>query len=173
MFGLFKSKKQRAVEFGRTIHKSMIAGAVQKRGVDISENDDVDDFCIQGSIAVGRIILNELGLNKGEGTEDDVFVTGVFVLGSGNYISYYMGENFEIISGVALVAFYGEEGVDDVGQLTSETINTYNELMTGNKLGTALMKCIASFFENAGDEQLEKLVGLFKVCRDHIVIKSE
>ena len=168
MFGLFKSKEQRASEMMADISKGMISGAIEDNGIDINGAATVDDFSVQGSKAVGRIILNKLGIGVGEGTGDDIFVAGAFVVGAGNYISHNMSGNFEVIAGAALVAFYSEEGVDDVGSLTSETINAYNSLMTDGKLGVAMMGCIAKFFENSGEEHLDKLVELYKICREFI-----
>ena len=168
MFGLFKSKKQRAMESMSMISKGMIKGTLEDNGIHIEGTDNVEDFCIQSSKAVGRIILNQLGIALGEGKEDDIFVAGAFVVGAGNYITHHMNENFEVISGAALVFFYDEEGVGNSEVLAGETIDAYNEMMTGGKSGEAMMGCIAMFFENSSEEHLEKLAKLYDLFRKRL-----
>ena len=166
IFGLFKSKKQRAMEMFNRISEDTIRDALKERGIEIGECDDVNDFCVKSAKSIARIIFNHLGIESGKASKDDIFTAGLFVLGAGNYVTHMMGGNFEIASGAGVLMFYDEEEVDNSGDLTAETLDVYNSMMGKNREGVLLMSTIAIFFEKSGKQHLDDLIGFYKLVRD-------
>ena len=165
MFNFFKSKTKASEEAMREIPIGIITLALEEHGQSIGDYENSDQFCRKASIAFGKVIAEELQQKNGSIDSDDLFTIGVFVMGATNYITATLNIEFEKNCMFTLLDYYRDIDSGDPGVLGGDTINAFNDLMSGGDAGHALMVQIANFFEHSGEAHLARLMKLYEVFR--------
>jgi len=172
MFGLFKRRKQKDLEFTETLMRAAAEGdsrakvnrALGSKGIQLTPEKNNHQYSIQASAAIVRLIAKKAGVPIGaNGDDDDNFVAGIFAFVVSNHVSYIIGAQFEMVSSIVVIDLLGQDAASKVNDLAA----SYNRMSQEGRVVEAIGHNIAKWITAPTDDQFSKLAALYKVCREN------
>lgn len=145
--------------------RAKVNRALGSRAAQIPSGLDNSQYSIRASASIVRLIAKEANIPIGNGSdEDDDFVAGIFAFVVSNHITYIMDAPFEIVSCIVVVDLLGKQAASEVRTLA----NSYNRMAQEGRVIEAIGQNVAKWISTPTDERFDKLVGLYKLCREHV-----
>lgn len=164
--GRRKREKEWMMDMVRTSregeHRAQLARALGSAGIQLPEEPDNTAFCINASAAFVRMLLRRCELDANMMDDDDRFVVAIFCFSASNFISWHVGAPFEIVASVVPLDVFGPEYAIQVPSWGS----SFNEMSKSGRIVEAITKSIERWFVEPTDSNLQKIVGLYTVCRN-------
>jgi len=176
MFKVFKSKKRKDLEFISSILKSCAEGeycekiseALKTLNVHLKTEYDNTKYCVEVTVVIVRKIIEKYGtdLNKNY-VDDDIFTAGFFCFVISNHITRIVKSEFETVSTLAVLDLFGFSKAIEISNYINPIADMYNEIADA-KLITALGQNFVKWIENPTDEQFDKMIQLYGICKKSI-----
>jgi hypothetical protein len=146
-------------------NRDKVNHALGSRAAQIPSGLDDSQYSIRASAAVVRLIAKEADILIGnDSEEDDDFVAGIFAFVVSNHITYLLGAPFEIVATIVVIDLLGQQAASEVPTL----MNSFNRMAQEGRVIEAIGQNVAKWISTPTDERFDKLVALYKLCREHV-----
>ena len=177
MFGFFKKKKQKDMEFMQTMFaaasfRDSLDKILSSYTVQVVDNDE--DKLINEVIGISKLIAEEAVKRSNRSlvqlTDDEMYICMLIGFVASDHISRLAQVSFELTSTVTCAVLATHKSPEEIGQLTSEVIHGHNRMGSNPsevKVLQAIGNQVSQFFSTADEKYLEKLGELFtRSCRE-------
>lgn len=141
------------------IAAAALATAVVKRATaDLDDDDDDDDLDLDD--------LEDLDLDGDDDKDDDRFLAGLFAFVYANYFSLLLAGQFEMAAPIAVLHTLRPGHFE---KWFNPVLNYYNQASASNSNEIlAIGKSCEHWYKEPTAENFDKIVKLFKICREHV-----
>jgi len=143
--------------------RAKVDRALGSRAAQVPTGLDDSQYSIRASAAIVRVVAEAANMSIENGDEGDDFVAGIWAFVVSSHITYIVGTSFEVIAPIVAMDVLGLEAASDVPTL----INSYNRMAQEGRVTEAIGQNVAKWIFTPTDESFDKLVMLYKLCREH------
>ena len=144
--------------------RAKVNRALGSRAAQIPSGLDNSQYSIRASAAIVRVVAEAADISIENGNEGDDFVAGIWAFVVSDHITYIVGTSFEVVAPIVAIDLLGLEAASDVPTL----INSFNRMAQEGRVTEAIGQNVAKWISTPTDERFDKLVGLYKLCREHV-----
>ena len=94
---------------------------------------------------------------------NDKFVAVIFAFTIGDYLSQFIGAQFEMITSLVVIDLFGTEYASEVRSLG----DSFNSMSREGRVIEAIGNTTANWISNPRDETFSKMVDIYRICREN------
>ena len=177
MFGFLKRKKQKEIEFLRTLvrasaegeQRAKINSAIGSLGIQLRPENDNALYCVKTCAVIVRAIIENYGTKIEDVNDDDIFTAGLFLFVLSDHIARIVGAPFETVASIApLELFSTTHSPLEMAEYVQLIGKLYNETMDKSRICEAIGQNLAKWIALPTHEQFDRLIQLYGLCRENI-----
>ena len=168
-----------ARSFAEGESRAKINRALGSIGVQLSADTENRDYCVTASIELVRAVIKRADKVISSVDVDDRFIGGLFAFVAGYHFSKMIGAQVEIVCPIAASMLFPPTtvaGSATAGDIAREVADSFNRMAREGPEGAegqvldVIGKGIVLWIEQATEDPLGKLAGLFLECRKRIAL---
>jgi len=149
----------RAVETEDRLRRKM-AGMLEDAGLEICDTNTPTEFAASATVAIMKLVLNEVGRDFDSLSFENRFVTGLFGFIVAHKLSRRTNADLGVVLGIAGLDLFSREEIDQIYKLGS----SYRRLRQHREMHLVLGEIVEQFLAHPDAEELQTLAGLYQLC---------
>jgi hypothetical protein len=153
-------------------YQRKIQTALATMGVTLADNTNKDEFCIEASTAIVKVIAEWAGVSTRTLKGPDQFKLGIIALIACDVVGHKIETKFdkpklsyESDCGIIILNLFGAEDATETGQLIGQLMDGYNELAAKRSTIRELGNGLIGWFNDPHPERLKAIAMAYLASR--------